>query len=625
MRGLSLVVALIIGLASGTIVMQPNQALLYATTPRLSILGSGFPSDVRSLVLELSVPGQPNLVAFTDYTVFKDPENDGVILELRAGRRWAPAQALKGRPLPLYLNKVYQKYFTPNRTAEALSHHGSSRFLQFPATSTKGENHTISLLREPVIVANVIAMPKVSVSSRPIYATATPELRINGSGLIGAREVHVEFNPPLKEQEDYELTSALPLTEDCFSVHLVKGKRWRTYPGELFLAKVDTGGGKVVLNGTQGILVANVKADDTENSGLHRLWVSDTSSTQLVYHDESSLIISGTGFNPHNPPGTLLRFSNGLTPADYTTMITTDTQIALRLRYGHYWYSDLSALPAVLTVSSVDIGDGFVQMGHSFSGMGKDVATVYERPAVYSSSKEIHKTKSSTLTIAGTGFAGSGSDINLIFSPVLRKGLDYTISMVGRNSMQLTLKEGRSWVPAAPGKLYVTAINTRGDPEGWVVLPGDGVLVAAVVSDSVVITNNGADAAQALGISTEQLYIILGVLGGLAVCCPCLALVVYMLYTHCCQKPDPRDFIRNSMDVSQRGLGSSHGGSVGSIHLSPLSAAAHYDPLSQRSVRGGPAPSRRLPMSVSGPGDAKDYDEDDLDGGDDVVFHRTGV
>lgn len=485
--------------------------------------------------------------------------------------------------------------------------------------ANKAENHTISLLREPVVVGEVIAIPKISLSTRPIYQTATQEFHINGSGLIGCRELKLDFSPPLHLNEDYEITSKFPLVEDEFQVHLIRGKKWRSGAGELYLQQIDTGAGLVLLNGTHGIQVATVKADAAEHEGAHALTVENTAAKQLIYHDDSSVIISGTGFNPHSPPGTAVRFSNGLTASEYSIIITTETQIDLRLRSGHSWYSDLDALPAVLTVSAIDIGDGFVDLGGSYVGKGRDVATVYERPAVFHDSREIHCSKTTTLTILGSGFASSGADLNLIFSPVLREGIDFSVDMVGRNSMQLSLLNGKKWMSDADmkegGELYLTAINTRGDPEGWVVLPGQGVLVAKVVLDSVYITNGGADAAEALGLSTSQLYTILGVLGSIVVCGPCLLLIMYFVYNKCFYKPDSRDFIRNSMDASQRGMA---GGSVGTIHLSPMSAAAHYNPLSQSMHKGG-----RLSMGISGPG-GQDFDEDGLED-DEVKFTRTGV
>ena len=277
--------------------------------------------------------------------------------------RWAPAQSLKGKAVPLYLNKVYQSYFTSDGSAappsSRLRSHsrrmqhlpGSLPSLGLHAVPGADENHTISILRESVVVAYIISMPKVETAAKTIYMTATPELRINGTGLIGARSLALDFSPPLKAGEDYEFTSKFPLVEDTFSLRLIKGKHWRPMPGDLLLTQIDTGAGPVLVNGSginSGVLVAVVKTDASERWGQHPVWVENTAAKQLVYHDESSVIISGDGFNPHSP-GTAVKFSNGLSANDYTAAMTTETQIMLKLRYGHFWFQDLEALPAALT------------------------------------------------------------------------------------------------------------------------------------------------------------------------------------------------------------------------------------------------------------------------------------
>jgi hypothetical protein len=156
-----------------------------------------------------------------------------------------------------------------------------------------------------VVVANIIAMPKVSPSTKPIYQTATPEFRVNGTGLLGARAVRLEFSPALREGVDYEVTSKLPLAEDVVSVHLIKGRKWRETAGDLAITQIDTGAGPVALTGSAGVVVAAGKLDSTERWGQHSLWVENTAAKQLVYHDDVSIIINGQGFNAH-APGTAL-------------------------------------------------------------------------------------------------------------------------------------------------------------------------------------------------------------------------------------------------------------------------------------------------------------------------------
>ena len=69
----------------------------------------------------------------------------------------------------------------------------------------------------------------------------------------------------------------------------------------------------------------------------------------------------------------------------------------------------------------------------------------------------------------------------LRFSPELTEGIDYEVYVMDRTEMIVTLKDGKSW--GAAGGLLVTHINTRGDTDGWIMLPGDGVHVAEVVAD----------------------------------------------------------------------------------------------------------------------------------------------
>ena len=46
-----------------------------------------------------------------------------------------------------------------------------------------------NLLPEPVIIAQVLSTPSVNENSDIVYTTATNELRINGTGFIGAKKV----------------------------------------------------------------------------------------------------------------------------------------------------------------------------------------------------------------------------------------------------------------------------------------------------------------------------------------------------------------------------------------------------------------------------------------------------
>lgn len=52
-------------------------------------------------------------------------------------------------------------------------------------------------LSENRVIANVLETPDANPSDRVIYQTATAELRINGTGFAGAKDVDLYFKPPL--------------------------------------------------------------------------------------------------------------------------------------------------------------------------------------------------------------------------------------------------------------------------------------------------------------------------------------------------------------------------------------------------------------------------------------------
>jgi hypothetical protein len=52
-------------------------------------------------------------------------------------------------------------------------------------------------MTEPMIIANVLGTPTVSENQNVLYMSASNELRINGSGFMGAKKVDLYFKPPL--------------------------------------------------------------------------------------------------------------------------------------------------------------------------------------------------------------------------------------------------------------------------------------------------------------------------------------------------------------------------------------------------------------------------------------------
>ena len=110
-----------------------------------------------------------------------------------------------------------------------------------------------NLLREPETVALVLKTPTVEKNTRLLYRGQ--ELRIEGTGFIGAKKVDFYFKPPLAEGVDFEV---LGLTENAATLRLRDSFNWQDPPGELSIVGVDTGGGVVKLNGGSGVVVANV-------------------------------------------------------------------------------------------------------------------------------------------------------------------------------------------------------------------------------------------------------------------------------------------------------------------------------------------------------------------------------
>ena len=335
-----------------------------------------------------------------------------------------------------------------------------------------------NLLAEPVIVAQVLNTPVVNENLDVIYTTATNELRINGTGFMGSKKVDFYFHPPLYKEVGYEVVSKFPLQREEIVLRLRHGYKWRDEPGPLSIVGVDTGGGPVKLNGEDGVRVAEVQAD----LDAHGVTVDATSTDQLVYHDQPRITVSGSGFNPL---GNTLRFANGLLGknVNYTTVSTKDNLITLGLTPGSHWRKNVENLPGYLTLLAVNAGEGFVAVGPTNAAKGRDVATVFERPQVFSSNAKLYRSHSHEFHIKGAGFPKVLAKPSIKFVPPLVEGTDYTVKVVDRSDMEITLLDGRNW-RNTPGPLQVSAINTRGDEAGWVVLPGDdGIHVADVVED----------------------------------------------------------------------------------------------------------------------------------------------
>ena len=107
------------------------------------------------------------------------------------------------------------------------------------------------------------------------------------------------------------------------------------------------------------------------------------------------------------------------------------------------------------------------------------------------------------------GFTRSFGKTGLILEPPLTEATDYSLRVVTCTDLVITLLNGKWYglyvstfysyvLPSHPlchslaypswrkdkGPLIVKAINTRGDDDGWVQLPGDGVHLADVVDNA---------------------------------------------------------------------------------------------------------------------------------------------
>jgi len=446
------------GLLAEVTVLRGSQ-VIYDKSPKLRIKGSGFDVDDHDIKLEIGATGQAPLVTDKDFMVSKDSDGDGIILKLLGNRKWVD---LAGRtpPVSLILSAV--------------------RFASHP-----GKN----LLIEPVIVAQVLSTPHVEDNDDILYQTASNELRINGTGFIGAKKVDLYFQPPLIKEVGYEDVTPYPLTKNQIVLRLRHGYSWRETPGPLFVIGVDTGGGPVKVDGEVGAKVADVQ----DNHEMHSVTVQSTMETQVLYSDEANLVISGTGFNEI---GNAMRWANGLlgNNVNYTTVSTTPESITIRLVPGSLWRKNNAHLPGALTLIAVNAGAGYVAVGPTNAAKGRDVAMIFQRPEIHSDQKKIYRTHSHEFHISGEGFPEleTGHKPMLRFKPELTEGVDYTLRVVDRTELEMTLLDNRAWRPNS-GPLIVTHVNTKGGEGGWIDLPGVGVHVAEVVEDVDPSATGGAE------------------------------------------------------------------------------------------------------------------------------------
>jgi hypothetical protein len=363
--------------------------------------------------------------------------------------------------------------------------------------SVTTEGNAAELLPSPVVIANIIETPTVFPSDRQLYATASNALYINGTGFIGAKFVDLYFSPPLMKSVAYEIVTKFPLTSSELQLRLRSGFKWSEVPGPLKVVGIDTGGGPVKCNDDFGVEVGAVVADLDE----HSVTVEDMATDQRIYHDQASITIRGSGFNPDS---TTLKFSNGLVGdgVNYTMSMLTETSMTLKLVAGSMWRANMLNLPGYLTVLAVNAGGGFVAVGPVNSGKGRDVAAVFERPQVFSGNTKLFRTHTHELHITGTGFPLVLGSLQVEFNPPLREDVDYTVRVVSRTEAELTLMDKKAWSSEA-GALIITRVNTKGTNDGWITLPGNGVHVADV-QDDISAENTGGVEVFPMGVKVYQ-------------------------------------------------------------------------------------------------------------------------
>lgn len=454
---------------------------IYDDTLKLRIFGTGFDADEKDILLEIKGRGEERLDRGDHFIIRKF--DGGIVLHLLMLVAIIVETILKSISLVHAIvnanrRKQYSKYRDKWTQVE-----DNSEPIPLIISSVKfASNPTENMLQKPVTIANVLMLPKVEANNDIIFATTTKELHIKATGLIGISQVVLNFVPPLYINISYSLVSPFPLQDDELVLRLLDSQEWRQGSGSLRLVSIDIGGGltKTLTSKGDGVIVAQVNSDLNTNS----VTVRSSAARQLIYHDEPRVTIWGSGFSTS---GNSLRFSNGIMgrSVNYTITGVSNTLITLRLIAPSVWYNDLKTLPRMLTVLSVNSGEGFLPQGLENVPKGCHVATVFELPHVSRANTEVYRTKSREFSVYGRGFTDGIGSTRIKFYLPLDIGTDYNIEVISRTEMRLTLLEGKKW-RSKNGPLHILAINTRGDDAGWIRVGGHfGIVVAQVVDDSV--------------------------------------------------------------------------------------------------------------------------------------------
>jgi hypothetical protein len=126
-------------------------------------------------------------------------------------------------------------------------------------------NNGEDLIKTPYHLTNVIPVPTINSNNAKVYSQSQ-YLRILGTGLIGAKYADLYFDPPLFKEIAYNITTIFPCTSNELLLSLNKGYEWKNIPGPLIIRGIDTGGGRRLVNGQEGVQIA-VIVDKEQLSG----------------------------------------------------------------------------------------------------------------------------------------------------------------------------------------------------------------------------------------------------------------------------------------------------------------------------------------------------------------------
>ena len=430
---------------------------VYQSSPRLSVKGTGFneTTALNTLKWGNSLRGKG-----INYTITRGT-SEKLDLELAPFSRWRANE--KNLPSPLLLLAV----------------NAGAGLVPVGPTEAKKGRRVATVYEDPGVVAvKEDALPT-------LFRTHTHELWLRGWGFTkGLTEI--DFEPKLKVNEDYVLTV---FNRTHALVTLLDGKAWGPKAGDLAVAKLNTGAGKVypryyLTHGKDDLKdpVVIAKVVDDEDAHASGTFV-DRTAGQTIYQSGKvkQLKISGGGFCAKTSD-VKLTFDPPLASSAYAVAAVSASEISLVRGAKSKWRESAGAL----YVTSLQCGSGDTVT--FASGQGVAVATILANPTVQANpTRSVYATNTKRLTIKGTGFAlYSNAEVTLEPTP---RG-DYRVANVQDTAIVVELVEGKAWVPAAlldgsndAPEIRVTEVNTGA---GMIEVGdgGSGVAVAKVLKDA---------------------------------------------------------------------------------------------------------------------------------------------